>query len=194
MTNPVDEFLFEKRSFGLGSITGAARGLAGGRVGNAATAALGMGAGAAAFGALAMGGHKAYLAATKTRDFNSMMEANPDLREHNKGDPAGFNRLFTSLRTFAPEFTRDPMVAGAYMRRGMESPVENRGMLGVEAMGAMREQRQHPVVQEAMGGFREGMKAKGPEKKLLSQRKTHFTPGSGDQVIEQVEDTQNQYG
>jgi hypothetical protein len=179
MTNPVDEFLLEKRALSFSGLAGAAK-----PVGRSAGVALGMGAGAAAFGGMAMLGHKAYLAATKTRDFNSMMEANPDLHEHNKSDPSGFTRLFTSLRTFAPEFTRDPMVAGAYMRRGMESPVENRGMLGVEAMGAMKPQRPHPVVEEAMGGFREGMKSKGQK----------FSRDAAENRPAPTEETQQVYG
>lgn len=191
MANPVDEFLLEKRALNLSGITNAAKGIAGSRVGRAGATAVGMGLGAAAFGGLAMGANKAYLAATKTRDFNSMMEANPDLHEHSKQDPAGFNRMFTSLRTFAPEFTKEPMVAGAYMRRAMESPVENRGMLGVDAMGAMKQQRPNPIVEEAMGGFREGMKAKGPEKKLVKSQKFHHDASDANPAMEE---TQNYYG
>lgn len=192
MANPIDEFLLEKRALNLSGITNAAKGLSNSRAGGAASVALGMGAGAAAFGGLAMGGHKLYLAATKTRDFNSMMEANPDLKQHSQQDPAGFNRMFTSLRTFAPEFTREPMVAGAYMRRAMESPVENRGMLGVDAMGAMKQQRPHPVVENAMEGFQKGLSHKGPEKKLVGQTKHKLDPESGG--WQQTEETENRYG
>lgn len=190
MANPVDEFLLEKRALNLGGLAGKAA-PALGRIGGAGATALGMGAGAAAFGALALGGGKLYLAATKTRDFNKMMEANPDLRAHSQGDPAGFNRMFTSLRTFAPEFTRDPMVAGAYMRRGMESPVENRGMLGVDAMGALRQQRPHPVVENAMKGFEKGLGAKDSERKPIGQTKHMLDPATGGWL--KTEETENRY-
>jgi len=195
MANPVDEFLLEKRALNLGGFAGKMAPAAKQMAATGGTA-LAMGAGAAAFGGIAGVAHKAYLAATKTRDFNSMMEANPDLREHSHSDPAGFNRMFTSLRTFAPDFTREPMVAGAYMRRAMESPVENRGMLGVDAMGAMKQQRPHPMVESAMEGFSRGLgtRSEGPKKQLVGQTKTKYAPGTSDQVVEQVEHTQNEYG
>jgi len=66
--------------------------------------------------------NKIYRAITKTRDFRSMMEANPDLQTEHDKDPKQFNRHFTSLRNMAPEFTADPVIAGTYMRRLSANP------------------------------------------------------------------------
>jgi hypothetical protein len=59
-------------------------------------------------------------AATKARDFKSMLEYNPDLAEHHERDPRMFNQMFSSLRTMNPQFSKDPLVAGTYMRRMVE--------------------------------------------------------------------------
>lgn len=75
----------------------------------------------------------AYHAITKKRDFRNMLEENPDLKEH--PNPRAVQMGFTSLRTFAPKFSQDPLVAGSYVRRMAENPV---GMAGIvnEAMGS----------------------------------------------------------
>lgn len=159
MTNPVEDFLLEKQALGLnfGGLKSALRSPAAKHVGAGMATALGAGVGAAGFAAAVGGAEKAYLAATKVRDFRGMMEANPDLQAHQQADPGGFNRMFTSLRTFAPDFTREPMVAGAYMRNAMESPEESRGMVGVRAMGDMKQPRQGVIPEAAMAGFHKGL-------------------------------------
>ena len=74
-----------------------------------------------------------YNAATKSRDFRSMLEHNTDLQEHHEADPKRFNLMFTTLRNMNPEFSKDPLVAGAYMRRMVEAgPMA--GGVAVEAL------------------------------------------------------------
>lgn len=77
---------------------------------------------------------KIYNAITKSHDFKSMLENNQDLQEHYQNDPKRFNLMFTTLRTMNPAFSRDPLVAGTYMRRMVESPM-SAGGVAVEAMG-----------------------------------------------------------
>lgn len=124
MTNPVDEYL-----------ESADRSKTAGWLGDAGTAGkqvfTGANVGGHLAGAALAGGlgyvlpratDKIYRAITKTRDFRSMMEANPDLQKDHDTDPALFNRHFTSLRNMAPEFTADPVIAGTYMRRLSANP------------------------------------------------------------------------
>ena len=156
MTNPAEEFLREKRAFSFG---GAARGAlnAGKSFGGIAGTAAAMGVGAAAFAGAAVAANKMYNAATKSRDFRSMLEANPDLKVHLKEDPAGFNRMYTSLRTLAPEFAKEPMVAGHYMRQGMEGPIEGRGGVALNAVQARKPQQMGPASEAAMEGYMKGL-------------------------------------
>jgi hypothetical protein len=97
-----------------------------------------MGAGAAVAGAsvAALAGMaltKVYDAATKSRDFKSMLAENADLAEAYQEDPKMFNRMFSTLRTFNPTFSKDPIVAGAYMRQMTEDP-NHAGAVAVEAL------------------------------------------------------------
>lgn len=195
--NPAEDFLKEKKAFGLGALTGAAK--ATGRAMSPAARAFGTaaatGAGAAAFMGLAGGAHKLYAAATKTRDFRAMLEANPDLHQHQKADPAGFNRMYSSLRTLAPEFAAEPMVAGYYMRQGMEGLMEGRGGVAVQAMNAKRPMQTGPMTDAAMQGYMRGVNPKGPESprpQLVSQTRHRFDPET--QGWQQTETTENQYG
>ncbi len=198
--NPVEEFLLEKKAFGaqdlrrMGAKAAPALRNVGAQAGNAALA----GAGAAAFAGAVGAAGKLYAAATKTRDFNAMLESNPDLHYHLEQAPGGFNRLFTSLRTFSPEFTRDPLMAGNFMRRGMDSNVEDRGDIVTRALAARPRSNQHPAAEAAMGGFMKGVGSSAPEKKpqLQRQLKSVFKPGDNGQpnVLERVEETQHYHG
>lgn len=194
--NPVEEFLLEKKAISFGGLAQKAAPVArsAGRV--AGTAAM-TGAGAAAFAGLTGAAGKLYMAATKSRDFQNMMEANPDLHGHQEKDPAGFNRMFTSLRTFAPEFMQEPLVAGTYMRHGMESSPEDRGSVAVRAMRERTFPKAGPATEAAMGGFMSGLKAPGGDKKqLMKQTKSVFKPGAegGDPALERIEEAHNYYG
>lgn len=194
--NPVEEFLLEKKALNLGAFAQKA-GPAARRMGEVAGNAALTGAGAAAFAGLTGAAGKLYLAATKTRDFHSMMEANPDLHELHQQDPAGFNRMYTSLRTFAPEFTQEPVVAGTLMRRAMVGTEEDRGDIAIKAMRERPANRPGPARDAAMGGFMSGLKAPGGEKKpqLMKQTKSVFRPNDGgDPALERIEESQNYYG
>ena len=195
--NPVEEFLLEKRALGI-NMSGLAQkaGPAARRAGGIAGTAALTGAGAAAFAGLTGAAGKIYMAATKTRDFRNMMEANPDLQEHQLQDPAGFNRMFSALRTMAPEFTQEPLVAGSYMRHGMESSPEDRGNVAVRAMRERQFPKAGPATEAAMGGFMSGLKAPGGDKKQLTkQTKSVFKPTEGgDPTLERIEEAHNYYG
>jgi len=138
MPNPVDEYLESVGGSKTASFMSEARGAAGqvfsgGNIGgHVASAALVGGLGYV----LPRATDKIYRAITKTRDFRSMMEANPGLQIAMDRDPAMFNRHFTSLRNMAPEFTADPVVAGTYMRRISDNP-DGAGTMILEA-AAMR--------------------------------------------------------
>ena len=125
--NPLDEYFQEKTavSFGRGFAAGAF-GQDAGRLGMRAGKSVAQGAmgaaGALAVGAAGMGAQMLYDAATKSRDFKAMLESNPDLIEAQQEDPKRFNQMFTTLRTFNPSFSRDPLVAGGMMRQMHEAP------------------------------------------------------------------------
>jgi hypothetical protein len=56
----------------------------------------------------------AYLGVTKGRDFNSMVEANPELKQM---DRVRVQMAFNTLRRFAPDLSKDPLVAGTWVKR-----------------------------------------------------------------------------
>lgn len=57
---------------------------------------------------------------TKGRNYKAMMKANPDLGEH---DAKQVQKVFSTLHRFNPEFSSDPNVAGAFVKKqvGLES-------------------------------------------------------------------------
>lgn len=77
---------------------------------------------------------KIYDAITKKRDFQAMLENNADLQEAYDRNPKQFNLMFSTLRSMNPAFSKDPLVAGTYMRRMAESP-SHAGAIAVEALG-----------------------------------------------------------
>lgn len=122
--------------------------------------ALGQGAATALVSAgmagIGMATAKIYDAMTKKRDFNQMLESNPDLIEHHEQDPKRFNQMFSSLRMMNPAFSADPVVAGTYMRRMAESPLSSGG-IAVEALGH-RETTKSPIMDAFVRGGLEGAK------------------------------------
>jgi len=101
---------------------------------NAAGTALSLGMTAA--GALAVPATKYIMGAiTKRQDYNEMMGLNPDLPQIKQENPRMFNQMYTSLRNANPEFGRDPIIAGAHMRKMMNTP-PMAGFTLVEAMRA----------------------------------------------------------
>lgn len=191
MTNPAEEYLQTKKAFSLSGLGAKAKPYAG-RVGEAVGMGVATGAGGAAFAGLALAANKLYDAATKTRDFNSMLEANPDLHEVHQADPVGFNRMFTSFRTMAPEITREPVTAGAYMRKAMVGvDPESAAFMPLEAAerGARSQPRPGPMTEAALGGFGRGM---GLERKSVGTTKTKYKPDESGGVSE-VETTDQRY-
>lgn len=121
--------------------------------GTAMSGALGVaGAGAASLGVLAV--QKAYDAATKARDFKSMLEYAPDVMAMHQEDPKAVSQMFSTLRVFNPDFTRDPVVASSYVRRMVAEPM-GAGGIATEALQS-REKIKHPladsVVKSVIGG------------------------------------------
>lgn len=62
-----------------------------------------------------------------------MLENDPDLKRKHEEEPKLVNRMFTTLRTFNPAFTRDPVVAGSYVRQMVEDPM-HAGTMATEAL------------------------------------------------------------
>lgn len=144
--NPIEAYLGEKTAAqtslpfgGFGHSFGNAmrQGLNPSRLGeSAANAVLGAGGAALAAGAVAGGvrGVQAlYDVATEARDFRAMLENDPDLKRKHEEEPKLVNRMFTTLRTFNPAFTRDPVVAGSYVRQMVEDPM-HAGTMATEAL------------------------------------------------------------
>lgn len=162
MSNPVDEYLEKyaaRGGRGFPAYADIARAVAegiqraGGRPKPKGPMELGKAVGlragalAGAFGLYAAA-QKTYSAITKQRDFNAMLEGNPDLAAEHKRDPKTFNRLYGALRSMNPQFAAEPVVAGTYMRRMMQSP-ESAGGTIVESLQAARGTR--PQVRLTMG-------------------------------------------
>ncbi len=153
MTTPLDAYFEEKRAAFQRGLPGMGR--SAGDVGRAAAheftrklpeAAAGAASSAAVGLGMAAGGiaaAKIYDAITKRRDFRAMMEANGDLDEEYRKDPKLFNQMFSTLRTFQPAFSKDPLVAGSYMRQMTGSPM-TAGGVAVQALGQGKDIK-HPM-------------------------------------------------
>lgn len=139
--NPLEEFLedygSEKQAAmpSFGTLRSGAK-----DAGNTFGAALAVGAGTALATAAIGGATGAFGAirdaATKGRDFRQMMDVNADLHDHHQQDPKMFNQLYTSLRKANPAFAKDPVIAGTYMRKMLDSPAHAGGLLA-EATGSV---------------------------------------------------------
>jgi hypothetical protein len=183
--NPVASYLTEKKAGAFGgairgmgagigdAFTGGARELgtpmsqafmtghrAGGAIGKGAIGTAGAAAGAAAVSLAALGVHKLYDAATKTRDFNSMLAYAPDLAEAHAANPQHVNQMFSTLRMFNPDFTRDPVVSSGYVRQMVDNP-GGAGGIAVEALQS-RDKIKHTlsdnVLRAAVSGGKGGGK------------------------------------
>ena len=175
MKNPVEEFVgMAKRAGAFGAAMkkfpshmahAGAGAVAAGAVGLA-----GAGLGAAVSGIID--------AATKGRDFRSMMGANEDLQMHHEQDPKRFNLMFSTLRNVNPEFSKDPLIAGSFMRRMIESPMGIGGIAGE----ALKHRGDYPetafgVAHDyarggAQAGIAESMKSRSPEEMLELHKPT----------------------
>jgi hypothetical protein len=68
-------------------------------------------------------------AVTKAHDFKAMLAENQDVAERHQENPRQINRFFSTLRTFNPAFSKDPLVAGTYMRKMMLDPDSAGGLV-----------------------------------------------------------------
>lgn len=136
MPTPLDEYFMAKESGFWSGLRAPFQAESLGRtVGGAALTA-----GIAAAGAATVPAGKALFGAiTKQHDYNQMMENNPDLHDIKSMNPTMFNQMYTSLRGANIRFARDPLVAGAYMRRMGNNP-EAAGMILAESMKDNRPQ------------------------------------------------------
>jgi hypothetical protein len=158
MGTPIETYFQEKKAAQL-SLPG--MGGMGGRIGGAlgqagSNAAIGAVASAGAAG-LGVAASKIYDAITKRQNFLQMLEHNPDLEESLRDNPKLFNQAYSSLRVANPAFSRDPLIAGTYMRKIMDSPLGAGGFLG-EAMDHQSHGRS-PVMEAFGKGALEGAKA-----------------------------------
>ncbi len=166
MSNPVDELLEDEKVAGFGSAASKAwQELPGHMIG-----AVGMAGAAAMAGGVVSAASHLYDAATKSYDYRAMLHHNPDLAEH--PSPQHVEMAFTTLRSFAPAFSKDPLVAGTYVRQIAESPA-NAGGLILPAMQAQG-QRAMGMQDMAQQGALQGLKFKDP-KDLMAKDLEHQT-------------------
>lgn len=155
--NAVTDYLAAReKTAGWGdAFQGAAKGMpnqfAHAAAGGLATAAVG--AGIAGMGIAAS---KIMDAATKARDFRSMLENNADLQKAHSEDPKKINMFFSTLRTMNPEFSKDPLISGGVVRQMMEYPNGIQGQMAEVAKH--RRDFQSPLLEAFMHGGTEGAK------------------------------------
>ena len=145
--NPVEEFFALKKTAGPmweGAKKGiqSAIGEGGSSLGESAGRGAMMAAGAGAVAGAGIAAQKLYDAATKGRDFRAMLEYNPQLVEKHQSNPKLFNQMFSTLRTFNPSFSRDPLVSGQFMEQMFDNP-QNVGHIIQSAMSTQGQP--HPV-------------------------------------------------
>lgn len=117
-------------------------------------------AGAAAVAGGLYGAQKLYDAATKARDFRAMLGVDPRLAERHEENPRLVNQMFSTLRTFNPQFTRDPIVAANYVVAMVEDPANAAGR-ATDAL-SFRDKTKSPLVDRVTGAaFRTVEKGKG---------------------------------
>jgi hypothetical protein len=161
--NPVEDYLTQKKAGIYGDVVNGVRegvrhAVTGGRLRPATSMAGGIGrmggkglaatGGTAAVALAALGVHKLYDAATKTRDFNSMLEYAPDVAEMHAENPQHVNQMFSTLRMFNPDFTKDPVVSSSYVRRMMSDPM-SAGGIATEALGH-RDKMHNPLADKVL--------------------------------------------
>lgn len=86
-------------------------------------------AGAAVAAGVSLGVKKLLESGAKRRDFERMMQVNPDLTHAQQDNPSFFNEAYTSLRSVVPEYAKDPIIAGSLMRRMATNPEAAGGIL-----------------------------------------------------------------
>ena len=130
--NPIDDYLSTKTAdFKQGILPGLSK-----FVRNPTMENLGAGA-AQAVGGLAVmtaasAAQKALQSIRKKRQFEEMMEVNPDLHAQQAEDPMKFNAHYNSFRRLNPEFASDPVLAGTILRK-MNAYPETAGSVLIES-------------------------------------------------------------
>lgn len=153
--NPFEEFKKEKIAWTQQPLPGFGKavrsGMSGvpGRIGESLVNGMTGAVAAAGVAGIGLAASKIVDALTKKRDFNQMLESNPDLIEHHQANPKQFNQMFSTLRMMNPQFSADPIVAGTYMRRMAENPL-TAGGVAVEALGH-RDASKSPIGESFMG-------------------------------------------
>jgi hypothetical protein len=98
-----------------------------------------------------------YDAATAKRDFRGMLEWNQDLHHE---DQRMVNQSFRTLRRFAPDMSKDPLVAGSMVRQMVQAPQGAAGIMQQALQG--QKNIGSGILPAAMGaagkGMGEGMK------------------------------------
>lgn len=124
------------------------------QTGNALLGAAAVGAGTMAIGGLGMAASHIYDAATAKRDFRGMMEWNQDLHHE---DQRMVNQSFKTLRHFAPDMSKDPLVAGSMIRQMVQAP---QGAAGIMSQ-ALQAQKNigSGIGAAALGGVGKGMQS-----------------------------------
>lgn len=136
--NPIEEYLSEKTAGFAGNFANeVGNALRPGNLGTLAGRGL-VGAGMSAVGAGAVAGathgvQMLYDAATKAKDFRLMLAQDAELAQRQQENPKLVNQMFSTLRTFNPAFTRDPVVAAAYVSKMVGDPM-HAGAHAVEAL------------------------------------------------------------
>jgi hypothetical protein len=131
--DPITEFLSEYGEKRAGFAGAALRSFPEQLAMGAATA----GAAALVVGA-GMGAKSLYDAVTKAHDFRKMLSFNEDLAAHHAENPKYINAAFSTLRRINPEFSKDPLVAGAFVRQMVATPEAAFGLAGQAAGFAPR--------------------------------------------------------
>jgi len=183
--NPLEKYLAEKH--GTKTAAGPLDGLRGfgQQVGRAAATGAGTAVAGAAIAGAGVAASKIWDAVTKGRDFRAMMGSsfNADLHEFLATRPKEFNESFSSLRTINPEFTKDPMIAGTYMRRMMMLRPDSAGGALIEALSHRKALPESEIgeafLHSAGGGVMEGTKAHMREQQQATRRRPEGEHGRG---------------
>jgi hypothetical protein len=118
-----------------------------GHLGRSLAAGAGAGVAGAAIAGAGVAASKIYDAMTKVRDFRGMLGSsfNADLTPMYRQRPREFNEAFSSLRSMNPAFSKDPMVAGNYMRRIMVMRPEDAGGALLESLSHRKDVDESPI-------------------------------------------------
>jgi len=145
VTTPIDQYEEMRKTAGFTDAFGKA--FSGETLGNVAA----IGAGTAAIAGGGIVANKIRMAITKKRDFDAMLHHSPDLVHARNANPELFAQQYTSLRNVSPQFARDPLIAGTYMRNMSEFP----GAAGTTLVNAAKaEAPQQPAwMQASIGRF-----------------------------------------